>query len=95
MFRLEKGEINKEKKEQIPVYFVPSLTAKVDEIVANSEGVYKDRNHYIDLAVREKNKKELKKAKQTCIKCGCTNEKACPGGCYWVEPNKCSACFGG
>lgn len=28
-----------------------------------------------------------------CQACGCTNDRACPGGCYWVEPNKCSACF--
>lgn len=27
-----------------------------------------------------------------CKKCGCTNERACPGGCYWVEPDLCSAC---
>ena len=30
-----------------------------------------------------------------CIACGCTNERACPGGCSWVShrPPKCSACF--
>lgn len=28
-----------------------------------------------------------------CVACGCTNARACPGGCCWVEPNKCSACF--
>ena len=28
-----------------------------------------------------------------CIGCGCSNEQACPGGCYWVSKNKCSACF--
>ena len=21
----------------------------------------------------------------TCRKCGCTNSRACPGGCFWVE----------
>jgi hypothetical protein len=30
-----------------------------------------------------------------CIVCGCTEERACPGGCSWVSvnPPKCSACF--
>lgn len=27
-----------------------------------------------------------------CRRCGCTDDRACPGGCYWVEPNLCSAC---
>jgi len=28
----------------------------------------------------------------TCRVCGCTNERACPGGCVWAEPNLCSRC---
>ncbi len=30
-----------------------------------------------------------------CIGCGCSTERACPGGCHWVStrPPKCSACF--
>jgi len=27
-----------------------------------------------------------------CEHCGCTNERACPGGCSWVDVNLCSAC---
>ena len=30
--------------------------------------------------------------KQKCRVCGCTWERACPGGCYWVEHDLCSAC---
>ena len=29
---------------------------------------------------------------QKCRACGCTQERACPGGCYWVEPDLCSTC---
>lgn len=29
---------------------------------------------------------------QKCRVCGCTWDNACPGGCYWVEPDLCSAC---
>ena len=32
-----------------------------------------------------KNKKGLK-----CTICGCTQEKACAGGCYWIKPGLCS-----
>jgi len=28
----------------------------------------------------------------TCRVCGCTDDMACPGGCYWVEPDLCSRC---
>jgi hypothetical protein len=31
---------------------------------------------------------------QKCRVCGCTWEHACPGGCYWVEPDLCSQCAG-
>ena len=27
-----------------------------------------------------------------CRVCGCTEHQACPGGCYWVEDDLCSAC---
>ena len=29
---------------------------------------------------------------QACRICGCTETQACPGGCWWVEPDLCSAC---
>lgn len=29
-----------------------------------------------------------------CRFCGCTNNRACPGGCGWVEPDLCSMCAG-
>ena len=27
-----------------------------------------------------------------CRVCGCTEEHACAGGCYWITPDLCSAC---
>lgn len=27
-----------------------------------------------------------------CRICGCTEDHACEGGCYWVGPDLCSAC---
>lgn len=29
---------------------------------------------------------------RTCRACGCTDLHACPGGCYWVSLDLCSAC---
>jgi len=31
---------------------------------------------------------------RTCRICGCTQRRACPGGCHWVEADLCSACIG-
>ncbi len=31
---------------------------------------------------------------RTCQVCGCTDAMACPGGCWWVGPELCSACDG-
>jgi hypothetical protein len=28
-----------------------------------------------------------------CRVCGCTDGRACPGGCAWVAPDLCSACI--
>lgn len=30
--------------------------------------------------------------KSVCSGCGCTEDKACMTGCYWVEGGWCSAC---
>jgi hypothetical protein len=27
-----------------------------------------------------------------CRVCGCTDDRACPGGCSWAEPDLCSRC---
>ena len=36
--------------------------------------------------------KQQRPKKQKCIYCGCTQENACAGGCWWVAPNVCSNC---
>ncbi len=32
------------------------------------------------------------KKEPACRICGCTENHACAGGCYWVEPDVCSEC---
>lgn len=34
---------------------------------------------------------EFKRMK--CKYCGCTDEKACTGGCFWAKPEVCSNCL--
>lgn len=34
-------------------------------------------------------------AVRTCTGCGCTDARACEGGCYWVGPTLCSRCGAG
>jgi hypothetical protein len=29
---------------------------------------------------------------RVCEICGCTDDAACSGGCYWLEPGLCSRC---
>ena len=31
---------------------------------------------------------------RTCRVCGCTDNRACPGGCHWVAEDFCSQCCG-
>ncbi len=33
-----------------------------------------------------------KPKERKCRVCGCTNERGCPGGCWWVGPDLCSSC---
>ena len=35
---------------------------------------------------------ERMESEQVCRVCGCTDDNACPGGCWWVEEVLCSAC---
>lgn len=36
--------------------------------------------------------KKIKSSNQKCRVCGCTDEHACDGGCYWASVNLCSKC---
>lgn len=31
---------------------------------------------------------------RSCRVCGCTDDRACPGGCLWADEDLCSACVG-
>jgi hypothetical protein len=33
-----------------------------------------------------------RRRRRSCRVCGCTNQRGCPGGCYWVDKDLCSSC---
>ena len=42
--------------------------------------------------IERRMRKIQKETPKKCRVCGCTDDKACPGGCYWVEDDLCSQC---
>lgn len=40
----------------------------------------------------QKKEKRAMEPHQACRVCGCTDDQACEGGCYWVSYDLCSAC---
>ena len=46
----------------------------------------------LDWLKKEEKQDEEDGGVQKCRVCGCTWYHACPGGCYWVEEDLCSAC---
>lgn len=34
-------------------------------------------------------------SERSCRVCGCTDNRACFGGCHWIGPDLCSACSWG
>ncbi|QAT49139.1 hypothetical protein EQM14_04760 [Caproiciproducens sp. NJN-50] len=30
---------------------------------------------------------------EVCRICGCTQDNACPGGCWWIKEDLCSSCY--
>lgn len=43
-------------------------------------------------AIAEARRLDVEQGASACRECGCTDNVACPGGCWWVEPDLCSTC---
>lgn len=50
--------------------------------------------HNLTKALTELQSRQEQQEQQVCRVCGCTQFAACPGGCFWVEDDLCSACVG-
>ena len=81
----------KEAKKLLLNYFTPT------EI----ECIIDDIRDYIDRRVKEEVEAVIQKPiidtdqendGEKCWVCGCTDDHACEGGCYWVIPGLCSRC---
>lgn len=47
---------------------------------------------YARLRLTTAGKHVLRLLQQVCIGCGCTDDRACEGGCWWVTRDVCSSC---
>lgn len=52
----------------------------------------KNASRALNALVVFRNRVQQSPAPRACRVCGCTNDRACQGGCYWVERDLCSAC---
>ena len=69
--------------------------ASVDDMLADAAKEAKNpytKKLTLHLSIPGKLSHMGRKRTRKCRICGCTNERACPGGCYWVERDLCSAC---
>ena len=48
---------------------------------------------YVDDIARGTAKAAPAGSTRTCRDCGCTDHRACFGGCWWVQINLCSSCL--
>ena len=69
-------------KVKIAITIDNELKNKIDEIKKYPRW-RGNRSEVIEEGIREFLSKDIKKESK-CIFCGCTDSKACPGGCYWV-----------
>lgn len=46
----------------------------------------------VELVKQLRLERNLDEDEARCRVCGCTDDHACAGGCYWVEKDLCSAC---
>lgn len=62
----------------------------LQKIIGAPAAIYRDTSVLGHMPALEK----ALAAQRRCRVCGCTDENACPGGCYWVEDDLCSRCVG-
>src|SRR5213082_59140 len=58
---------------------IDEITARLERAAAEAPTIRSDGSFVIT-------------AQGRCRVCGCTDERACAGGCIWAEPNLCSRC---
>ncbi len=65
------------------------------DILGNSQP---DAAAHMQERAREEFARQLRIARgeeQACAQCGCSQSRACSGGCIWARENLCSRCAGG
>lgn len=70
-----------------------AVLLEVEQILADAYGHAEAQYQPAALAALARIRAAIGPVKVTaCRVCGCTDDRACDGGCSWVEPDLCSAC---
>lgn len=70
----------------------PDVPAPVDSRAWRLVAIYDGEDGPTATFVRDLSPTSPILPERSCRKCGCTEARACPGGCSWQEPDLCSAC---
>jgi hypothetical protein len=68
------------------------ITGQIHAFLRAQHQGQEDPGQGMPKARRQRPSRPLWGAGPACRVCGCTEHHACAGGCYWVEPDLCSAC---
>lgn len=69
------------------------LDAEIDRLLAQSDALVNERLDAIaDELALSPERTIIDGRQRVCRGCGCTDARACPGGCYWAAPGLCSRC---
>lgn len=70
---------------------VDRISGKVIDALARRKLiVFGSGASYVRLSAR--GRRTVEEFENHCRRCGCTDTRACDGGCWWVEADLCSAC---
>lgn len=87
LIRGARTRIQEQEAKPAPVAAKPAKAARV-----KSPALRSDPAEEVVPDFEPKLKAQPAEEEKRCEKCGCTSEKACEGGCFWVTPTLCSTC---
>lgn len=64
----------------------------VNELEPDANGIKHVGAYWLAWAQGYLTGSEVLAVDQPCVVCGCTDERACPGGCSWVVSGLCTSC---
>lgn len=65
--------------------------ATIERLRCAGFAAYRGKQHPAVIITR-RGRTAVRSLARMCIKCGCTDARACNGGCHWVSTDICSGC---